>query len=158
VALARATVATMDPDRLRYFDADADAYFDDPGRPFSGPGADTPLGSGLEVFVTGLTPLALYVAQKVIDHVTEEAVDHADTRIRRLIRWRRPRKHTPVGERADGDAALSDLAALSPEQAEKIRWLVVNAARVRGVPAAAADELAEAVLAQLPQQTGTAGE
>jgi hypothetical protein len=158
VALARAMVATIDPDRLRYFDADAEAYFDDPRHAIARTGGDTPLGSGLETFVAALTPVALYVAGKVIDYVTQETIAEAGKRVRH--HWalrRRPSKRARVITTDSADSALRDIRPLSAEEVGQIRRLVVDAAKECGVTADAADDLAGAVLAHLPRQTGTAG-
>ncbi|MFG1603393.1 hypothetical protein [Actinoplanes sp. NPDC049265] len=136
-ALARNVVRAVDPDALRYFDADAQAYFE---RGFPRDRGDTPLGSGLESALVALTPVALYVAQKVADHVLDEAIEQGRRKIARS--WPRRRNR---------DSALRDLKPLDDQQAERIRRLVVEAATRRGVEADVATGMADAVLAHLPR-------
>lgn len=132
VAIATAIVAAVDPDSVRYVEADAEAYFADPRRALDPSGSDTPLGSGLEDFLPSLTFVALYVAQKAVDYVTEETISRGFRKA--LDQVKRPR---PA------------LAAFDEAQAERVRRSVVDSAKQRGLDQIAAEALAGEVLTRL---------
>lgn len=142
--IARVIVAAADPDSVRFVAADAEAYFAGPRRATARPGPDTPLGSGLEAAVTGLTVAAVYVAHKALDVYLEEAIKKGTGGVRRFLRRRR------------GPAAPLGVPAFSEEQIEQICQAVAGVAKGRGLDAAAAETLAAAVRERLPREPGPA--
>jgi hypothetical protein len=137
VAIARGIVVSLDSGQEKYLDADAESYFADPGRALSGANSDTPLGSGLELLGPGLTAVALFVAEKAVDVVTDRAADGILDRIRSRRR-----------------AALPDSPELTAAQTEQVRRSVIAAAGKQGLDPTAADDLALAVVEQLAGRAG----
>lgn len=144
VEIARAIVAPVDPESVRFVEADAEAYFADPRRALARPGSQKPLGSGLEVAVTGLTVAAVYIADKSLGVFVEVAVKTAADRARQFFK-----------RRSEPSAPL-DVPAFSEEQREQVRDAVVAVAKGRGLDATAAEALAEAVCERLPRDPGAA--
>ena len=133
VEVARGIVTALDPEQERYLEADADAYFADPGRALSRAGADTPLGSGLEFVGAGLTIVALYVAEKALDVVTEKTMES-------FLEKLKIRRHKP---------AVRDLPELTETQVENVRRSVVAAAGKQGLDPVTADHIALTVVERL---------
>ncbi|MEO6085414.1 MAG: hypothetical protein ABIQ18_20075 [Umezawaea sp.] len=127
VDTARDVVADLAPDELALFEPVSRAYLRDPKKVLSDrerPGAV--LGSGLDVAVTLLSPVALGVATAVYEHLLdktgEKIVESGGKLFKRL---RRP-KNAPE---------------ITADQLDELRALAVERAKELGV----ADDLAEKV-------------
>jgi hypothetical protein len=141
--LAREVIMTVGPGDLRFFDADAEAYFDDPERALSRADADTALSSGMEAFAAALIPVVLYAAQKVIDCIAENTVKGTGKVISRRWSGRRHAREVP---------SLSEISPLDAAQQEQIRKLVVSCAEEHGVAPTVADDLSRAFVGHLPRR------
>jgi hypothetical protein len=148
VEIARAIVAPVDPGSVRYVAADAESYFADPRRALARRGPQTPLGSGLEIAVTGLTVAAVYIAEKSLDVYLEATIRKGAGRVRSLMD--RARRRPP--------ALPDDAPTFSDEQIERISQAVTGVAKGRGLDPAAAAGLAAAVRERLPRDPGPSAE
>ena len=128
VDTARALVAELAPDELPLFEPVSRAYSRDPKKVLSDrtrPGAV--LGSGIDIAVALLSPVALGVAASVYQHLLDKTGEKIVEKGGRLLRrWRRP-KAEPV--------------VITAEELDELRALAVERAKELGV----ADDLAEQI-------------
>jgi hypothetical protein len=127
VDTARDVVADLAPDELALFEPVSRAYLRDPKKVLSDrerPGAV--LGSGLDIAVTVLSPVALGVATAVYEHLLDKAGEKIVESGGKLFkRLRRPRNAPEI----------------TADQLDELRALAVDRAKELGV----ADDLAEKV-------------
>jgi hypothetical protein len=127
VDTAREVVADLAPDELALFEPVSRAYLRDPKKVLSDrerPGAV--LGSGLDVVIALLSPVALGVATAVYEHLLDKTGEKIVEGGGRLFkRLRRPR----------------DAPRITPDQLDELRALAIERAKELGV----ADDLAEKV-------------
>jgi hypothetical protein len=141
-ALARDVIADVRPEDVRYFDTDACAYFDDPGRTLGRVGQRTTLGSGLEAVAVALTPVVLYAGQKVVDYVVEHVLRDAHQRLRR--------------RRAEV-TSVEGLGPLDAGQRERVRQLVAQCLEEHGIESQLADRVSRAFVTRLPHRDEPSG-
>ena len=123
-SVARRAVTSMAPEELPFFAAASDAYLRDPDHSLAKPRrSDEALGSGFDVVITLISPVALAVAGAVYQALTEKAGDAVVRRGGRLLSRliRRKRVAAPV------------LLPLSESQRAEVRRVAEQRARELGL-------------------------
>jgi hypothetical protein len=141
--LARAGVEGAAPEELPLFPAMSEAYRNDPAALEARAGKDDPLGFGVDVALTLVTPIALTVARDVVGFVVEQlrqrAREQGEGAIDRLI------------ERLVGrdEAEPAATPVLSREQLARVRTLALEKALQLKLPTAKAELLADSLAGSL---------
>jgi hypothetical protein len=138
VDTARDVVTDLAPDELPLFEPVSRAYRRDPKKVLSDrarPGAV--LGSGIDVAVALLSPVALGVATAVYEHLLDKAGEKiAEGGITLLKRLRRPK----------------DVPAITADQFDELRALAVERAKELGVADDLAEQIGDALRASLERE------
>lgn len=143
-SLARHVVDTMAPEELAFFAAASDSYFRDSAHALADRRrSDEVLGSGFEVAVTLITPVALAVAAAIYQQLTDKAGAAVARRGLRLIARIRRR-----GNETKPPAAV---APLTEEQRAEVRRIAEERARALGLPEDRVQLLVGAILDGLDQ-------
>jgi hypothetical protein len=141
VATARTVVADLAPDELALFDPISQAYLRDPKKVLADrgrPGAV--LGSGIDVAVALVSPVALAIASAVYDRLIEKAGEAVVEGGGRLLKRLGRKKN----------------AAFRPEitaaQLDELRGLAVERAKELGLADEEAERVADAMRASLERE------
>lgn len=141
VATARAVVADVAPDELALFDPVSRAYLRDPKKVLSDrsrPGAV--LGSGIDVAIALVSPVALAVASAAYDHLVSKAGEAVVEGGGRLLKRLGRKKN----------------AAFRPEitsaQLDELRELAVERVKELGLSDEEANRIADAMRASLERE------
>ncbi|GAA3859710.1 hypothetical protein GCM10022243_26960 [Saccharothrix violaceirubra] len=136
---ARAVVATLAPDELALFEPISRAYRRDPKKVLAQ--RDRPgeiLGSGIDVAVALLSPVALAVAKAVFDRLTDRAGEAVVSGGGKL--WKRLRRKD------------TSEVAITAEQLDGLHALAVERALELGLPQERAEQVADALRAHLERE------
>lgn len=142
--MARHAVGELAPAELPFFTATSDAYFQDPHRALTGGRrTDDVLGSGFDVVVTLISPVALAVAAAVYEKLTEEVggtVVRGGKRLGQRL-WRRLRRRAP-----EPGPPPRISRPLTAEQRAALRAVAQARARALGLPEEKVQLLVGAIL------------
>ncbi|HCT76069.1 MAG TPA: hypothetical protein DGG94_11820 [Micromonosporaceae bacterium] len=131
--LTELALTTAAPDELVVFEETAQEYFADPEAALSASGRDEAVGFGLELAM--ITPVALavgsLVVQTIASHLAGRAITAGERGVVALARRAFRREAAPV-----------DLA-LTPKQAQHVRYVAWERARALGLPDSQAQLLAD---------------
>ncbi len=143
-SLARLAVSSVAPDELPFFAATSESYFRDPDHALADRHrSDQVLGSGFDIVVTLISPVALAVAAGVYQLLTEKAGEAlARKGLRLLGRLRRNGKESET---------RSVSLPLTDEQRVEVRRVAEERARALGLTEDQVRLLVGAILAGLDQ-------
>ena len=141
--LARRAVSAIAPEELPFFAAATEAYFRDPDHSLGKPKrSDEALGSGFDVVITLLSPVALAVAGAVYQALTEKAGKEVVRRGGRLLaRLLRRRRGVAAGPPITLPLSESQRAEVRRVATERARELGLDDEQVRALVEAIDDGL-----------------
>ena len=157
-ALARRAVAETSPKELPLFSVTATTYFADPNRAIAAARSKTTddemLGSGIEALVPIITPVALWVAQKVLEALGSQVGEAVKAESAGPIRSLVQRLLQMIGVGGRDGAGPTQVEPLASEELSRIRGVALRQARTL-LPEAQAVTVANAIVAELLPSTGT---
>jgi hypothetical protein len=148
--LARAGVAALASDELPLFDAMCQEYERDPKRALTSKQRDDSLGFGVGEVAVLITPIALKVAQEVLEslavpaaEISKRGLARLGDSIRRLIGRLQGKAARPTRPKVARPAQLTEA------QLARVRRVAQSSAEASGLPSDRASLLANAVVGRL---------
>lgn len=131
VHLARSVTAIVAPDDLEHFEEDLADYKDDPHGAFDKGGKT--LGIGIDAAGVAATAVALYLGDKILDHLIAEGIEQ----LRKVVRHRGTRP--------------AELPVLSDDVADEVRQVIAAEGRRLKLSESTVQQFSDAFVKAFPR-------
>lgn len=148
--LSKKLVVEFAPEEIDMFDELAKEYYENPGPPDKSNQADDPLGLGLDLALSVVTPVALTMATAVLNFVMKSTLDAVKNETSERIQGQVKRLFSGIDDKDNNESELR--IQIKPEEIKTLRRIAIQEAQKFGYIEGAeqmADELIRPLMINL---------